>query len=80
MVASFHSHNYGVFRELLIKARKDAKLTQAEVAKELRVPQSFVSKYENGERRLDFTEFMKIADLLKVDIPGFVESYKNLTN
>ena len=80
MVASFHSNNYGVFRELLIKARKNAQLTQAEVAKELKVPQSFVSKYESGERRLDFTEFMKIADLLKVDIPSFVDSYKNLTN
>lgn len=80
MVASLHSHNYGIFRELLIKARKEAELTQAEVAQELEVPQSFVSKYESGERRLDFTEFMKLADLLKIDIASFIANYKNLTN
>lgn len=80
MVASLHSHNYEIFRELLIKARREAGLTQVEIAKELKVPQSFVSKYERGERRLDFTEFLKVAELLKIDIPGFIASYKRLSN
>ena len=79
MVASFHSYQYEVFRELLIKARKEAELTQTQLAQQLNVPQSFVSKYEQGERRLDFTEFVEIAELLKVDINSFVNAYRKMT-
>ena len=78
MVASFHSYQYEVFRELLIKARKEAELTQTQLAQLLNVPQSFVSKYERGERRLDFTEFVEIAELLKVDINDFVNAYRKM--
>lgn len=79
MVASFHSYQYEVFRELLIKARKEAEFTQTQLAQQLNVPQSFVSKYEQGERRLDFTEFVEIAELLKVDINSFVNAYRKMT-
>lgn len=54
------------YRELLAKlkrARKEAKLTQVEVARRLRKPQSFVSKFESGERRLDPVELKAIARL-----------------
>lgn len=76
MVASFHSYKYEVFRELLVKARKEAGLTQVELAQQLNVPQSFVSKYERGERRLDFTEFIELSELLKIDINSFVSTYQ----
>jgi len=76
MVASLHSYKYEVFRELLIKARKETGLTQVELAQLLNVPQSFVSKYERGERRLDFTEFIELAELLKIDISNFISSYQ----
>ena len=49
------------FRAILTKARKDAGLTQAAVATRLGRPQSFVSKYEGGERRLDVVEFLEVA-------------------
>ncbi len=39
-------------------------------------PQSFVSKYERGERRLDFTELMELAKILSIDIPSFVKKYQ----
>jgi transcriptional regulator with XRE-family HTH domain len=42
-------------------------LTQADVAERLGRPQSFVSKYERGERRLDLVEFLSIADALSLD-------------
>ena len=45
----------------LIAARKNAGLTQDELAERLNKPQSFVSKYERGERRLDIVEFMNVA-------------------
>ena len=44
----------------MIKARKQVKLTQRELAKRLGKPQSFVAKYEGGERRLDVIEFVNV--------------------
>ena len=41
-------------------------MTQSEVAKRLKRPQSYVSKYESGERRLDVIEFLTVARVLKV--------------
>ena len=67
MTKSVHTKNYGRFLDLLIKARKNAGLTQSEVAERLDRPQSFVSKYENGERRLDVIEFLEISRAIKID-------------
>lgn len=58
---------YEQLRALLVRARKDAGLTQAEVASELKQPQSFVSKYERGERRLDVIEFLEVAQIIGFD-------------
>jgi transcriptional regulator with XRE-family HTH domain len=55
------------FLALLKKARKAADLTQAEVAERLNKPQSFVAKYENGERRLDVIEFVTICRAIEAD-------------
>jgi transcriptional regulator with XRE-family HTH domain len=54
-----NTRNYRLFLELLIKARKDAGVTQEQLAKRLNRPQSFVSKCENGERRLDVIELLQ---------------------
>ena len=48
-------------------ARKSAGLTQAEVAGRLKRPQSFVAKYENGERRLDVLEFVAVCRAIEAD-------------
>ncbi|MFT4161769.1 helix-turn-helix domain-containing protein [Shinella sp.] len=53
--------------DLLVAARNDAGLTQAEVGARLGRRQTFVSKYELGERRLDVAEFVAICRALKVD-------------
>ena len=45
----------------------DAGLTQQQVADKLEKPQSFVAKYEKGERRLDVIEFLEIAKVLETD-------------
>lgn len=57
---------YQRFRALLIEARRAAGLTQVDLASKLSRPQSFVSKYERGERRLDLIEFLEVADALGV--------------
>jgi hypothetical protein len=64
MSRSVHSSEYAALREVLIRARKDAGLTQAEVANRLERPQSFVAKYEAGERKLDVVEFTVLAGAL----------------
>ena len=48
--------------QLLLQARQAAGLTQIELAARLHHPQSYVSKYESGERRLDVIELMEVAD------------------
>ena len=44
-----------------------AELTQQAVADKLGKPQSFVAKYENGERRLDVVEFLQVAEVIETD-------------
>lgn len=72
MPKSVFSHAYARFREILIQARKDAELTQSELATRLARPQSYVSKYENGERRLDLIEFLQIARFLRLDVSSVI--------
>ena len=55
-----------LLQSLLVEARKAKGLTQAELAETLNKPQSFVAKYENGERRIDVVEFVDITAALGV--------------
>jgi transcriptional regulator with XRE-family HTH domain len=52
-------------------------LTQAQIADKLSKPQSFISKYERGERRLDFTEFIELASLMDISVEDFLHRYKS---
>jgi transcriptional regulator with XRE-family HTH domain len=52
---------------LLVEARERADLTQRDVADLLKKPQSFVAKYEGGERRLDVPEFIAVTRALGAD-------------
>ena len=51
-------------------------LTQIQIAEKLGKPQSYISKYERGERRLDFCEFIELADILGVDLLAFIVNYR----
>jgi transcriptional regulator with XRE-family HTH domain len=64
---SVHSTDQAVFCRLMIKARKAAGLTQHALARRLKKPQSFVAKYEGGERRLDVIEFVAISRAIGAD-------------
>lgn len=57
----------------LREARKQAGLTQEDVARLLNRPQSFVSKFETGERRLDVVELALIARIYGKDLTYFEE-------
>lgn len=63
------------FLELLVQARRDAGLTQLAIAERLERPQSFVAKYENGERRLDVLEFIAVARALGADPVALLDRF-----
>jgi transcriptional regulator with XRE-family HTH domain len=56
------------FRALLKELRVRKGLTQADVAERLRLPQSYVSKVETGERRMDFVETAAFCDAIGVGL------------
>lgn len=62
---------YRVFLQRLRQARKDAGLTQVEVSRRMGRPQSFVSKCESGERRVDFVELQYFARNYKKPLSFF---------
>jgi transcriptional regulator with XRE-family HTH domain len=64
---SVHSGDQSAFCKLMVKARKTAGLTQRELADRLHKPQSFVAKYEGGERRIDVVEFIEITRAIGAD-------------
>lgn len=59
--------------------RPDAALTQAELAARLNRPQSFVARYEDGERRLDVVEFIEVAEAIGFDPAEFVRALSRQT-
>ena len=73
---SIYSERYTAFREALIEARKAAGITQQHLADKLGKPQSFVAKYENGERRLDMIEFMTVVEELGLTPSQIIEKIK----
>lgn len=68
-----HATPYLRLQRLLVEARHARGLKQSEVASQLYVPQSFVSKYERGERRLDVVELLQILKVLDVDVSDVLE-------
>ncbi|MGX1259353.1 helix-turn-helix domain-containing protein [Sinorhizobium fredii] len=66
-LSSLRSDLYRRIIELLVQARKDAGMTQVELGKRIGQRQTFVSKFELGERRLDVAEFVVICRALSLD-------------
>lgn len=60
---------------LLRKIRIDASLTQAQLAEKIGQTQSYVSKYETGEQRLDLIELEIVCNAVGVSLTDFVERY-----
>ena len=75
MVNPMHRAAYADFLRMLVAARQDSGMTQTEVALQLGKPQSYVSKFERGERRLDLTEFLDVASVMGIDAAVFVTEF-----
>jgi transcriptional regulator with XRE-family HTH domain len=67
-----YRQRYRAFLERLRHARQEAHLTQVDGARSLRRPQSFVSKCESGERRVDVVELQEFARLYGKPLGFFV--------
>jgi transcriptional regulator with XRE-family HTH domain len=65
-----------IFLDLLRELRKQKGLTQGQVAKGIGAKQAFVSKYETGERRLDFLDLAAICDVLSISVVKFAERFE----
>ncbi len=68
-----------VFLRLLRRVRVEAKLTQADLAKILGVTQARVSKYEQGERRIDMLELKAICDAITLPLMEFARRFEEGT-
>jgi transcriptional regulator with XRE-family HTH domain len=77
-VASLHSDGYEAFVKLLVDRRKASGLSQQQVADQLEWPQSFVSKIENGERRIDAVELVKLANVVGFDASRLVREVRKI--
>jgi transcriptional regulator with XRE-family HTH domain len=64
-------------QECLRQARIHAGLRQVDLASRLGKPQSFVSKYESGERLLDLLEIRQVCSALGVPLTEFVQKFED---
>ncbi|MEV0357677.1 helix-turn-helix transcriptional regulator [Nocardia sp. NPDC050697] len=77
MEKSIYSAEYQRLCAFLRQLRLEAGLTQVEVARRLDVPQSFVSKYETGERRLDVIELLHVVRALDTRLRQIVDQIED---
>ena len=73
MVKSIHTKEYAYFVGRLRKARLEAGLTQAQVAKKLGRPQSHISNIESGQQRVDVVELQRFAKIYNKDVDYFIK-------
>lgn len=73
MIKSIHTKQYAYFVEKLKKAREETGLTQVQVAKKIKRPQSHISNVESGQQRVDVVELQTFAKLYNKDINYFIK-------
>lgn len=76
MEKSIYSKEYQRLLEMLRSLREQAGLTQEELGKKIGQTQSFVSKVERGERRLDFVELKHVVEVMGFSIGDFTHKYE----
>ncbi len=73
MTTTIYSKEHRRLVERLKKARKEAGLDQVAVAKLLKVTQSYISKMESGQRRIDIVQLKRFAKVYKKKIDYFLK-------
>jgi len=67
MTRTIHKDDYQLLLSLMQQVREAVAITQVELAQRLRTTQSYVSKCERGERRIDIIEYISYCEALGVD-------------
>ena len=80
MQKSISSGRQSALLNALRETREAASLRQLDVAERLNVPQSFVSKYESGERRLDLLELEQVCEACGTSLSAFLARYEQNKN
>ena len=75
MAGSTHNSDYQLLLAVLRNARKQQGISQVELAERLGNTQTFVSKCERGERRIDFVEFVEFAEALGLSPESLLGEY-----
>jgi len=75
MVKSIHTKEYSYFIERLRKACLEAGLTQLQVAKKLKRPQSHISNIEYGQQRVDVIELKRFAKFYGKNFHYFLKKF-----
>ena len=76
MAGRHRTRQHRALQRVLQATRRERGLTQVELARLLGRPQSYVSKYESGERKLDLPELDEICQALRVGLETLVRRYK----
>lgn len=77
MESSPYAPGQKVLQNLLRQIRLEAGFRQVDLAKRVGQPQSFVSKYESGERRLDVLELRQICNAMGISLEEFVRKLED---
>jgi len=77
---TINSKEHRLLLEMLYQLRVSSGLRQSDLAKMLKVPQSFVSKIESGERRLDLIELRAILTCFNSDLTEFITEFEEKIN
>ena len=67
-------------QNLLKKIRQEKGILQVDLAEKLGVPQSFVSKYESGDRRLDILELRQVCKAIGISLEEFIQQLEEKIN
>ena len=73
MEKTIYSREYEIVLRLLREARENAGMTQVQLAKKLKLTQSFVSKIERGDRRLDIVQLRTLCREFGISLLEFVK-------
>ncbi|MCC7303493.1 MAG: helix-turn-helix transcriptional regulator [Bacteroidia bacterium] len=80
MKKSLFKKEYKVLLEQLYRLRVSSNMRQSDLAKKLNLPQSFISKVESGERRLDLVELRLICKVLGSNLEEFTREFEKALN